>query len=615
MTGYSSRQSTYTTGDTIAAADSNDEFDAIVTAFGTSGHTHDGTSGNGGALSKLAGSNSITIGAATAGTDITVTFDGESNDGVLLWMEDEDYFKFNDDIMVIDNETLIFGSDSDWTIKYDESGDDDLVLTGSDISVESSTSAKPILSIFNTNADANGATLKFNKNGASPATSDIVGNIDFVSEDAGNAVTTYGRIQSTIVDVTAGGEQGGIDLYVAEYDGTLTKGMAIAGAATDGDITVDITTHDGSAGGLKLGGTLVTSSATELNLLDGVTSLATGTAILTGSTDNTIPTVTGSNAISGEATFTYDGSDLKILEAVNDGNPSFSIGSADAEKGMIQAVYDSGAQTLNYLEISTATADGGGDAGKIRFDVDGTDILEIDDGGVTFTNASAWEVGVAATTSTTAGRALTVAAGSSATGSANIHGGDLTLSSGGGDGTGLSKIDFKTKANGTDAPASKMQLSGAGVLTLSAGGVVVPDDGDLGSASATDAIQISSAGIVTFKDDILIKDGGTIGVASVADAMTVSAAGIVAFKDDITIKDGGTIGTATDPDSITIAAAGAVTFSQNVVANGTLTGSAVKDEDNMASDSATHLASQQSIKAYVDANAGIGVGLAIALGG
>jgi hypothetical protein len=615
MTGYSSRQSTYATGNVINADDSNDEFDALITAFGTSGHNHDGTAGNGGALSKLTGSNAITFGAATADTDITVTFDGETNDGVLLWMEDEDYFKFNDDIMLVDNETLIFGTGSDWTIKYDEAGDDDLVLTGSDISIESATSAKPVLSIFNTNADANGGTLKFNKNSTSPATSDIVGNIDFVSEDAGNAVTTYGRIQSTIVDVTAGGEQGGIDLYVAEYDGTLTKGMAIAGAATDGDITVDITTHDGSAGGLKLGGTLVTSSATELNLLDGVTSLTTGTAILTGSTNNTIPTVTGANAISGEATFTYDGSDLKILEAVNDGNPSFSMGGADAEKGMIQAVYDSGAQTLDYLEISTATADGGADAGKIRFDVDGTDILDIDDGGVTFTNVSAWEVGVAPTTSSTAGRALTVSAGSSATGAANINGGDLTLSSGGGDGTGTSKIDFKTKVNGTDAAASTMQLSGAGVLTLSAGGVIVPDDGDLGSASATDAIQISATGIVTFKDDILIKDGGTIGVASAVDAMTVSAAGIVAFKDDITIKDGGTIGTATDPDSITIAAAGGVTFSQNVVANGTLTGSAVKDEDNMASDSATHLASQQSIKAYADANAGASLGIVLALGG
>ena len=440
------------------------------------------------------------------------------------------------------------------------------------------------MTLFNSNADANGATLKFKKDGASAATSDVVGNIDFLSEDAGAAATTYGRIQSTITDVTAGGEQGGLDFYVAEYDGTLTKGIAIAGAATDGDITVDITTHDGSAGGLKLGGTLVTSTAAELNLLDGVAALSTGTAVLTGSTNNTIPTVTGANALSGEATFTYDGSDLKILEPVNDGSPSFSIGGADAEKGMIQAVYDAGAQTLNYLEISTATADGGADAGKIRFDVDGTDILEIDDGGVTFTNASAWEVGVAPTTSSTAGRALTVAAGSSATGSANINGGDLTLSSGGGDGTGISKIDFKTKANGTDVPASKMQLSGAGVLTLSSGGIIVPDDGDLGSASATDAIQISSAGIVTFKDDILIKDGGTIG-------------------------------TATDPDSITIAAAGAVTFSQNVVANGTLTGSAVKDEDNMASNSATHLASQQSIKAYADANAGASLGIVLALGG
>ena len=126
MTGYSSRQSSYTTGDTISAADSNDEFDALVTAFGTSGHTHDGTSGNGGALSKLTGSNSITIGAATAGTDITVTFDGETNDGVLLWMEDEDYFKYNDDIMVIDNKNIIFGTDSNVLIGYDEATTDSL---------------------------------------------------------------------------------------------------------------------------------------------------------------------------------------------------------------------------------------------------------------------------------------------------------------------------------------------------------------------------------------------------------------------------------------------------------------------------------------------------------
>ena len=100
---------------------------------------------------------------------------------------------------------------------------------------------------------------------------------------------------------------------------------------------------------------------------------------------------------------------------------------------------------------------------------------------------------------------------------------------------------------------------------VSGGSFVVPDDGDIGSASATDAIQISSAGIVTFKDDIKIKDGGTIGVASAADAMTVSSAGIVTFKDDILIKDGGTIGVASDADVITIASTGVTTFSKAVV--------------------------------------------------
>ena len=182
----------------------------------------------------------------------------------------------NGDIIFPDNDILKFGTNSDWTMTYDESNDDDLVLTGSDINIESSTSAKPVLTLFNSNADANGSTIKLNKNGSSPATNDVVGNLDFISEDSGNNVTTYGRIQSTIVDVTSGGEEGSIDFYVAENDGTLTKGMEIKGLASDADVTVDISTHDGTAGGLKLGGTLVTAEAAELNILDAnnVTSIS-----------------------------------------------------------------------------------------------------------------------------------------------------------------------------------------------------------------------------------------------------------------------------------------------------------------------------------------------------
>ena len=88
------RQSTYADGDTITSDHTNDEFDQLLAAFAAStGHTHDGTTAEGGPITSLLGT-SITIGNATAGTDITVTFDGESNDGVLKWMEDEDYFEF-----------------------------------------------------------------------------------------------------------------------------------------------------------------------------------------------------------------------------------------------------------------------------------------------------------------------------------------------------------------------------------------------------------------------------------------------------------------------------------------------------------------------------------------
>ena len=102
------RQSTYSDGDVITAAHTNDEFNQLLAAFQAStGHTHDGTANEGGAITKMLGT-SLTLGDGTASTDITVTFDGESNDGVLKWMEDEDYFEFSDDILVASTEKLQF---------------------------------------------------------------------------------------------------------------------------------------------------------------------------------------------------------------------------------------------------------------------------------------------------------------------------------------------------------------------------------------------------------------------------------------------------------------------------------------------------------------------------
>ena len=101
------RQSTYADGDTISAADTNDEFNQLLAAFAAStGHTHDGTTGEGGPITALA-TNAVTFGTG-ADTDISVTFDANTNDGVITWMEDEDYFQFSDAVLMSTTEKIQF---------------------------------------------------------------------------------------------------------------------------------------------------------------------------------------------------------------------------------------------------------------------------------------------------------------------------------------------------------------------------------------------------------------------------------------------------------------------------------------------------------------------------
>ena len=60
MAGYSARQFTFTTGDTILAAHSNDEFNQLLASFNaTTGHTHDGTAGEGGPVTSIRDSNTL----------------------------------------------------------------------------------------------------------------------------------------------------------------------------------------------------------------------------------------------------------------------------------------------------------------------------------------------------------------------------------------------------------------------------------------------------------------------------------------------------------------------------------------------------------------------------
>ena len=65
-----------------------------------------------------------------------------------------------------------------------------------------------------------------------------------------------------------------------------------------------------------------------------------------------------------------------------------------------------------------------------------------------------------------AGQSLTISAGSSAAGANDNNGGDLILASGGGDGTGTSSIQFKTKVSGTDDSAERMRIHTDGTVGI-----------------------------------------------------------------------------------------------------------------------------------------------------
>ena len=74
-------------------------------------------------------SDAITLGTG-GNTDVALTFAGSTSSGALTWMEDEDEFKFDDDVMIADDKKLLFGNDSDATLGFDPTaGTDGLVLT------------------------------------------------------------------------------------------------------------------------------------------------------------------------------------------------------------------------------------------------------------------------------------------------------------------------------------------------------------------------------------------------------------------------------------------------------------------------------------------------------
>ena len=320
------RQSSYTDGDVIQAADTNNEFDQLLAAFAAgTGHTHDGTSAEGGPVTKLLGT-SLTLGDGTAGTDITVTFDGESNDGVIKWMEDEDYFEFSDDILIASTEKIQF---RDTAIYINSSADGQLDLV-----------ADTEIQIAATTIDMNG-------------NADISGNLGIGGNLTVTGTTTFNGGTITMGDAATDNVVFGADVdssIIPDDDNTYDLGSS---SQEWRDIYIDGTAY---LDAINFDGTAISATAAELNIMDGVTASTAELNKLDGAT----VTTSEINILDGDTT----ASSTTVVDAdrvvLNDAGTMKQVAVTD-----LAAYFDDEITAMPNLVTTAATTVGALNSGSI----------------------------------------------------------------------------------------------------------------------------------------------------------------------------------------------------------------------------------------------------------
>jgi len=238
---------------------------------------------------------SVTFGTGTAATDITLTFDAESADGVITWMEDEDYFKFSDEILMNGTEKILFGDtatfihqSSDGVMTVDGEATIDLnastaVLVSNDLKLNSDSAVLGFGADNDTtltHTDGTGLTL----NSTNKLTFGDTGTFIHQSSDGVLTITS-----DTTVDING----------AVAFDGAITGATNITLSGELDAATLDI------SGNADIDGTLEADAIT-----------VDGTALATYIRDTVGTNMLSSNTESG-ITVTYDTSNDNIDFAID----------------------------------------------------------------------------------------------------------------------------------------------------------------------------------------------------------------------------------------------------------------------------------------------------------
>jgi len=196
-----------------------------------------------------------------------------------------------------------------------------------------------------------------------------------------------------------------------------------------------------------------------------------------------------------------------------------------------------------------------------------------------YANSTSLYFGTTDVLATGSGMSSFSVAGDSGTSQSVTQGNTLTVAGG----TGLDSVASATDTITLNIDATVATLTGTQTLTNKS--LTAPTLTGSGTA----------AGSILFKEDT---DNGTNAVTLIGPAATA----------DVTVTLPASTGTVALTSDITVTETSSVALSNKTltspVLNGTLSGTAFLDEDSFSSNSATAVASQQSIKAYVDANSG-----------
>ena len=551
-------------GGVIEATDLNNEFDQLLAAFAvSSGHTHDGTAAEGGPITKLLGT-SITIGDGTAGTDIAVTFDGETGDGVLTWMEDEDYFKFSDEVLMNSTEKLLFGDTGTYIHQsadgvLDLVSDTEIEINATTIDINGAVDISGALTLAGTTlaetiADTVGAMVTSNTETNVTVTYDDSDNtLDFVVSSSldttGNAATATALATARTIHGVSFDGTANIDLseVISDTVGAMVTSNTESGitvAYDDADNTLDFTV--GTLNQDTTGTAATVTGAAQTN----ITSLGTLTAL-------TVDDV----AVNGKVvTMTGSASDTAVFTAGTNGTLSIVTTDAAAAAANIQITADG---TVDIDSAGVLTLDSGAainiePAAGSAILLDGT--ISVDAGVVTGATSITSTAFAGALTGNVTGNASGTAATVTTAAQSNItslgtltaltvdnmvHNGDaITMTPSTSDTvtmTAATNGAFSLVTVDAAAASANIQITADGTFEVDATTITLDSAGDINLEAAADVNIPANIGL-TFGDDgeKIEGDGTNLTIASSANLILDSGAVLVLDGDNgIYFKDGG----------------------------------------------------------------------------